>query len=88
MTPSRAPRWALLLAELPEQSQEYFACLAQRHNKTGAELATMLGRSGSQQALRNAWSRIKTGKHPLKPMELAGLLLKLDEHPAYRLEPR
>ena len=83
-----AQQGVLLLAELPEQSQEYFACLAQRHNKTGAELATMLGRSGSQQALRNAWSRIKTGKHPLSSLEHAGLLLVLGEHPGYTLVRR
>jgi len=72
----------------PIQTPEYFDGLAQRHGKTGAELAVMLGRSGSPQALRNAWSRIKTGRHPLSPLEHAGLLLALGEHPAYRLEPR
>jgi hypothetical protein len=83
-----APQGALLLVDLPEQSPEYFDGIAQRHGKTGAELAAMLGRSGSPQALRNAWSRIKTGKHPLSPLEHAGLLLSLGEHPAYKLEPR
>jgi hypothetical protein len=74
--------------DLPQQTPEYFDALAQRHDKTGAELANMLGRSGSPQALRNAWSRIKTGRHPLSPLEHAGLLLALGEHPAYKLEPR
>ena len=83
-----APQGALLLADLPEQTPEYFESLAQRHSKTGAELASMLGRSGSSQALRNAWSRVKTGAHPLSPIEHAGLLLTLGEHPAYKLEPR
>ena len=85
---NKAPQGALLLVNLPEQAPKHFEELVQRHGKTGAELATMLGRSGSPQALRNAWSRVKTGRHPLSPLEHAGLLLALGEHPAYRLEPR
>ena len=83
-----APQGALLLVDLPQQSPEYWDDLSTRHVLTGAELAKMLGRTGSDQALRNAWSRIKTGRHPLSPQEHALLLLQLGEHPTLRLAPR
>ena len=84
---SSAPQGALLLDGLPEQSPEHFEGLAQRHGKTGAELAAMLGRSGggSDQALRNTWSRIKSGARRITPMEHAGLLLQLGEHPLLQI---
>lgn len=79
---------ANVLVHLPQQSPEYWEALSTRNSLTGAELAGMLGRAGSDQALRNAWSRIKTGKHPLGPHEHALLLLQLGEHPALRLAPK
>lgn len=82
---SRAPQGALPLVDLPEQSHKHFDGLARRHGKTGAELAALVGRTGSNQALRNAWSMIKTGKRRLTPAEHAVLLLELGEHPAHRL---
>lgn len=79
---------ALLLADLPQQSPEYWDALAKRHGLTGPKLAKMLGRTGSYHALHNAWSRIKTGKHPLGAHEHALLLLQLGEHPALWLAPK
>lgn len=93
--PRPAPRPAagqdhrrLLSEKLPEQTPEYWDSLAERHKLVGADLATMLGRTGSAQALRNAWSRIKTGRHPLSRQEHALLLLQLGEHPALQLAPK
>jgi hypothetical protein len=76
------------LADLPEQSPQYWMDLAKRHGLTGAALAELLGRTGSNQAMRNAWSRIKTGTHPLSASEHALLLLALGEHPRFVAAPR
>lgn len=84
----KAPQGALLLDDLPQQSPEYWDALASRHSLTGSDLAAMLGRTGSDQVLRNAWSRIKTGRYPLHQHELALLLLQLGEHPTLRLTPK
>ena len=85
---SKAPQGALLLADLPAQSPEYWDELARRNGLTGPELAAMLGRTGSYQALCNAWSRIKTGRHPLSQREHALLLLELGEHPNLQIVTR
>lgn len=85
---SKAPQGALLLVGLPQQSSDYWGALSKRHGLTGPELAAMLGRTGSYQAMCNAWSRIKTGKHPISQREHALLLLELGEHPNLQIVTR